>query len=81
MRPFERLPDDLMRRGGERSALLAAQQLVLLRLAGFLASHLPSDADPLREVINALMLGYGEAERLDQPEDHFQDRADHRHEH
>jgi hypothetical protein len=56
--------------GGERATRLAAQPRVLARLAGFLASHLPADEDPLRQVIDALMLGYGEAERLDQAHDH-----------
>ena len=65
--------------GGERTARLAAQPLVLARLTGFLASHLPPDGDPLRQVIDALMLGYGEAERiehaLEHPHDHAQSEA------
>lgn len=62
--------------GSARSGRLVAQPLVLARLAGFLASHLPPGQDPLRQVIEALMLGYGEAERLDHAHDH-----DHSHDH
>ena len=49
---------------------LAMQPLVFARLAGFLAGHLALSEDPLRKVIEALMMGYGEAEALDQAQDH-----------
>jgi hypothetical protein len=55
---------------------LATQPLVFARLAGFLAAHLAVEQDPLRKVIEALMLGYGEAEALDHGHDH-----DHEHGH
>src|SRR5215813_13798389 len=45
---------------------LAMQPLVFARLAGFLAGHLALSEDPLRKVIEAMMMGYGEAEALDQ---------------
>ena len=47
-----------------RQALFAVQPLVFARLAGFLASHLPLNEDPLRKVMEAMMHGYAEAERL-----------------
>jgi hypothetical protein len=43
---------------------LAAQPLVLARLAGFLAANLNLDGDPLRKTIEALMHGYAEPEQL-----------------
>ena len=69
-------------KGDERSERLAAQPLVLARLAGFLASHRPAGDEALRNVIEALMLGYGEAERIDHAHhhDHPHDR-DHPHDH
>src|SRR5262245_13554346 len=63
-------------RDGEQAAQryerLAMQPLVFARLAGFLAGHLALSEDPLRKVIEAMMMGYGEAEALDQAqaEDH-----------
>jgi len=48
----------------ERAAIFAVQPLVFARLAGFLASHLSLHEDPLRKVMEAMMHGYGEAERL-----------------
>src|SRR5262245_53716482 len=53
---------------------LAMQPLVFARLAGFLAAHLSLSEDPLRKVIEAMMMGYGEAEALDQAQ-----ADDHRH--
>ena len=57
-------------RDGEQAAQryerLAMQPLVFARLAGFLAGHLALSEDPLRKVIEAMMMGYGEAEALDQ---------------
>jgi hypothetical protein len=58
--------------GAQRYERLAMQPLVFARLAGFLAGHLALSEDPLRKVIEAMMMGYGEAEALDQAqaEDH-----------
>ncbi|MFZ2651946.1 MAG: hypothetical protein WA210_17755 [Burkholderiaceae bacterium] len=48
--------------GGLAYARLAMQSLVLARLAGFLAGHVALQEDPLRKLIEAVMLGYAEAE-------------------
>ena len=59
---------------------LAMQSLVLARLAGFLAGHVALNEDPMRKVMEALMLGYQEAEAP--PErDHHGHGHDHGHEH
>ena len=58
----------------QRYEQLAMQPLVFARLAGFLAAHLSLSEDPLRKVIEALMLGYSEAEAMDRGRD-----PDHRH--
>lgn len=47
-----------------RQTKFGVQPLVFARLAGFLASHLPLSEDPLRRVMEAMMHGYAEAERL-----------------
>jgi hypothetical protein len=44
---------------------LIVQPVVFARLAGFLAAHMALKEDPLRRVMEALMLGYSEAEALD----------------
>ena len=44
---------------------LIAQPVVFARLAGFLAAHMSLGEDPLRRVVEALMLGYSEAEAMD----------------
>ena len=56
----------------QRYERLAMQPLVFARLAGFLAGHLALSEDPLRKVIEAMMMGYGEAEAMDhaQASDH-----------
>jgi hypothetical protein len=54
----------------KRYERLAMQPLVFARLAGFLAGHLSLSEDPLRKVIEALMMGYGEAEAMDRAHDH-----------
>ncbi len=54
----------------QRYERLAMQPLVFARLAGFLAGHLALSEDPLRKVIEALMMGYGEAEAMDRAHDH-----------
>lgn len=43
-------------------ARVAMQSLVLARLAGFLAGHVALHEDPMRKVMEAVMLGYREAE-------------------
>src|SRR5688572_31927406 len=43
---------------GQHYARLASQPLVFARLAGFLAAHMSLQEDPLRKVIEAMMLGY-----------------------
>jgi hypothetical protein len=62
----------------KRYQRLAAQPLVFARLAGFLAAHVALQEDPLRKVMEALMLGYAEAEQIEP--DHGHDH-DHGHEH
>lgn len=49
---------------------MAMQSLVLARLAGFLAGHVALNEDPLRKVMEALMLGYAEAEATAPGHDH-----------
>lgn len=44
---------------------MIAQPVVFARLAGFLAAHMSLGEDPLRRVMEALMLGYTEAEAMD----------------
>jgi hypothetical protein len=44
---------------------LAVQPVVFARLAGLLAGHLSLGEDPLRKIMEALMLGYAEAETMD----------------
>jgi hypothetical protein len=61
---------------GRRYEILAAQPVVLARLAGFLAAHASLTDDPLRKVMEALMHGYAEAERIEPADGH-----DHDHEH
>ena len=39
--------------------------MVFARLAGFLAAHMALAEDPLRRVMEAMMLGYSEAEAMD----------------
>ena len=54
---------------------LAVQPVVFARLAGLLAGHLSLGEDPLRKVMEALMLGYAEAETMDRA------ARDHAHQH
>ena len=61
----------------QRYERLAMQPLVFARLAGFLAGHLALSEDPLRKVIEAMMMGYGEAEALDHAQGHDQDQHHH----
>jgi hypothetical protein len=55
---------------------VAMQSLVLARLAGFLAGHVALNEDPLRKLMEAVMLGYGEAESMP-----ARGRHDHDHQH
>ena len=57
---------------------VAMQSLVLARLAGFLAGHVALNEDPMRKVMEALMLGYGEAE-APTARDHHGPNPDHDH--
>ena len=59
---------------------LAMQSLVLARLAGFLAGHVALNEDPMRKVMEALMLGYQEAEAPPALDHHGHDH-DHGHDH
>lgn len=62
---------------------VAMQSLVMARLAGFLAGHVGLQEDPLRKLIEAMMLGYGEAEttRREHHHDHHGHDHDHDHDH
>ena len=63
---------------------LAMQSLVLARLAGFLAGHVALNEDPLRKLMEAVMLGYGEAESPPARDHHGHDHGhsrDHDHDH
>jgi hypothetical protein len=64
----------------QRYDVLAMQPLVFARLAGFLAAHLSLQEDPLRKTIEALMLGYAEAETIVPDHGHDHDH-DHGHAH
>jgi hypothetical protein len=72
---------------GQHYARLASQPLVFARLAGFLASHMALQEDPLRKVIEAMMLGYAEGEEMtvaDHEHGHSHDHDpshDHDHDH
>lgn len=57
---------------------VAMQSLVLARLAGFLAGHVALNEDPLRKLMEAVMLGYGEA---DAPLVHGHHGHSHSHDH
>ena len=64
---------------------IAMEPLVFARLAGFIAAHAPLSDDPLRRLIEALMLGYSEGEiAVPQGHDHGHDHFhghDHDHHH
>jgi hypothetical protein len=66
-----------------RYELLSMQPLVFARLAGFLAAHASPQEDPLRKVIEALMHGYAEPERIEpyHGHDHDDDHEHHGHDH
>jgi hypothetical protein len=74
-----RAPDEMS--GYQR---LAMEPLVFARLAGFIAAHVPLSEDPLRRVMEALMLGYSEGEIALPGHDHDHDHDpfhDHGHGH
>ena len=73
--------DQESREEGERYELLSMQPLVFARLAGFLAAHASLQENPLRKVIEALMHGYAEAERLEPYHGHDHHDHDHHHGH
>ena len=61
---------------------MAMQSVVLARLAGFIAGHVALNEDPMRKIIEAVMLGYGEAEMAARAHDHHPGHGhDHDHEH
>jgi hypothetical protein len=64
---------------------MSMEPLVFARLAGFIAAHVPLSEDPLRRLMEALMLGYSEGEiALAQDHDHDHDHDpfhDHGHGH
>ncbi len=75
-RDCERLDED------KRYDTLSMQALVFARLAGFLASHVALNEDPLRKMMEAMMHGYTEAEALAPDHGHFHDDEtgyDHQH--
>ena len=43
---------------------LSMEPLVFARLAGFIAAHQPLEEDPLRRLLEALMMGYAEGETV-----------------
>jgi hypothetical protein len=55
----------------ERYERMIAQPVVFARLAGFLAAHMSLGEDPLRRVMEALMLGYSEAEAMDRERSNY----------
>src|SRR4051812_12204097 len=66
---------------GSHYARLASQPLVFVRLAGFLAAHMSLQEDPLRKVIEAMMLGYDEAEEMTAADHDHGHSHDHDHDH
>ena len=76
--------DNVQTAEGQRYERLAVQPVVFARLAGLLAGHLSRGEDPLRKVMEALMLGYSEAETMDQEREHHHHHGDvyiHDHQH
>ncbi len=66
----------------ERYPTLALQSLVFARLAGFLASHVGLQEDPMRKMMDAMMHGYSEVETLEAYHGHdHDDDHDHHHHH
>ena len=63
-----RAPDEMS--GYQR---LAMEPLVFARWAGFIAAHVPLGEDPLRRIMEAMMLGYSEGEIEAPSHDHDHD--------
>jgi len=63
----------------ERYELMSAQPLAFARLAGFLAGHCDLHEDPLRRMIEALMMGYAEAESPAGRDHHHEHEDSHGH--
>ena len=64
---------------GAHTDAIACQAIVFARLAGFLAGHIPPEADMFRTVVDALMDGHKEpSEFIDQ---HHNDHHAHGHDH
>jgi hypothetical protein len=61
---------------GNRYERMILQPVVFARLAGFLAAHMSLGEDPLRRVMEALMLGYSEAEAMDREQQQAYDHGD-----
>ena len=60
---LKRCTDDLSNtEPAEAYRRLAMQSAVMARLAGYLAGHAALNEDPLRRVMEASLLGYGEAD-------------------
>lgn len=66
---------------GQHYVWLASQPLVFARLAGFLASHMALQEDPLRKVLEAMMLGYAEGEEMTVADHDHGHSHDHDHDH
>jgi hypothetical protein len=69
---------------GQRYERLSVQPVVFARLAGLLAGHLARGEDPLHKVMEALMLGYSEAETMDREHEQHHHHGDvyvHDHQH
>lgn len=66
---------------GQGYARLASQPMVFARLAGFIAAHMSLSDEPLRKVIEAMMLGYQEAEGMTVEEHEHGHSHDHDHDH
>jgi hypothetical protein len=61
---------------GARADAIRSQAIVLARLAGFLAGHLPPESDVFRDLVDALMDGNREPQQMAAEE-----RRDHEHHH
>jgi len=73
---LSRSVSDSEQAGANRYERLAVQPVVFARLAGLLAGHLALGEDPLRKVIEALMLGYAEVETMDRAREHAHQHGD-----
>lgn len=79
---LKRCADDAERDASPNGyATVAMQSLVLARLAGFLAGHVALNEDPLRKLMEAVMLGYAEADSVPARDHHGHGPDDHGHGH